>query len=120
MLGSNALISLKCEAIEIIPIIVPDKPEINNNFIARRSASSVLFNSIIDQTFTLLPIILKALKKSERSPEAISRGKLNPKTTTILARSIKDTKDPLSKVEKIKKAMNNTKPTKYIIIPPDI
>jgi uncharacterized alpha/beta hydrolase family protein len=74
----------------------------------------------MDQTFTLLPIILKALIKSEKSPDAISIGILKDKIINMLGRSTKDAKEPDIKVENTRKAMNITKPTKYIKIPPDL
>ncbi|HHV99240.1 MAG TPA: hypothetical protein GXX36_06670 [Clostridiaceae bacterium] len=57
---------------EITPMMHPNNPENTSNLIARRRATSERFNSIMDQTFTLLPIILKALIKSEKSPDAKS------------------------------------------------
>jgi len=65
-----------------------------------------------------LPIILKALIKSEKSPDAISMERLKARITNMLGRSIKIAKEP--EIENTRKTMKITKPIKYIKKPPDL
>jgi hypothetical protein len=69
---------------------------------------------------TFLPMILKPLIKSEKRPDAMSIGILKAKIINTLGKSINSARDPEIKVEDTKKAINKTKPTKYIKIPPNI
>jgi len=74
----------------------------------------------MDQTLTLLLIILKALIKSENKPDAISIGRLKARIINMLGRSIKNATEPESAVDNTRKAMKIRKPTKYIKIPPNL